>query len=145
VRWDANRLDHLGCFKVVAIDGDSFRHDPALVVGHSVNVHLESGYKHHTGHMLLFEAKDPLVIFRCRIIGEDHGRGSLPGLHDQRFSGAGSDHSFHFGLAIRAKCRHQYQAEQCQQNYYDRFSVHKPAPLYLRSISMQVRELSDCQ
>jgi hypothetical protein len=84
--------------------------------------------------MLLFEAKEPLVIFRCRIIGEDHGRGSLPGLHDQRFSGAGSDHSFHFGLATRAKCRHQYQAEQCQQNYYDR-----------RSISMQVRGLSDCQ
>jgi hypothetical protein len=36
-------LDHLGRFQVVAIDGDGFCYNPALLGGRSFNVYLESG------------------------------------------------------------------------------------------------------
>jgi hypothetical protein len=78
-------LAHLGRFQVVAVHGDRFRYNPALVIRYSVNVHLESGYKYYTRHFLLLQAKESPVILRSRVISEDHGSGSRPGLHDQSF------------------------------------------------------------
>ena len=113
------RLNHLGCFKVVAIDGDSFRYKSALFVGRSVDVYLESGDKDHTGHLLLVQAKKPPVIFRSRIVGEDDSLVSVRGLHDQRFSGSGNDHSFY--LVICGKGRYRCKQEQGRQTYYNGF------------------------
>jgi hypothetical protein len=113
------RLNHLGCFKVVAIDGDGFRYNSALFVGRSVDVYLESGDKDHIGHLLLVQAKKPPVIFRSRIVGEDDSLVSVRGLHKQRFSGPGSDHSFY--LVISGKGRYRCKQEQGRQTYYNRF------------------------
>ena len=95
------RLNHLGCFKVVAVDRDGFRYNSALLVGCSVDVYFESGDKDHIGHSLLIQAKKSPVIFRCRIVGKDHGRVSVCGLHNQGFSGPGKDHSFYFGICAK--------------------------------------------
>jgi hypothetical protein len=79
-------LDHLSRFQVATVDGDGFRCIPALRVGHSVNVRLASDIS-SVGHLLILQAKKPSVIFRFRIIGEDHDHVALRGLHDQCFSG----------------------------------------------------------
>jgi hypothetical protein len=117
-------LDHFGGFQVIAINGDGFRHYATLLVGRSVHVHLESGYKHHTRHLLLFQAKESSVIFRCRVFREDHGSLFVCALHYQRFSVPGNDHPFDFGL-VRAKNGYRRQKKHCYLSYYNRFSVHK--------------------
>jgi hypothetical protein len=100
------RLDQLGCFQVVAVDRDRFRCNPALVVGHSIDRHFESRYQHNVGQFLSVQAKKPRIVFRSRFIGEDDSNLALRGLHNHRFSGAGNDHSFDFGLvATSAKSR----------------------------------------
>src|SRR6476620_436551 len=78
--------------------------------------------------MLLVQAEKPLVIFRRRIIGEDHGNVSICGLHYQRLSGPGSDHPFNFGF-VAAKSRYGCQEEQCQQTY-NSFPVHSCLSLF---------------
>ena len=91
--------------------------------------------------MLLVQAKEPLVIFGFRIIGEDHSRASLAGLHDQRFSGPGSDHSFDFGF-VTSKRRYRCQKEQCHQTYQHRFSVHNCLPFFSLNSDGNVRRFS---
>jgi hypothetical protein len=49
-------FDHLGGFQVIAIDGDGFRYNLAILSSGSVNVHLESGYQHSSGHFLFAQA-----------------------------------------------------------------------------------------
>jgi hypothetical protein len=49
-------FDHLGGFQVLAIDGDGFRYNLAILSSGSVNVHLESGYQHSSGHFLFAQA-----------------------------------------------------------------------------------------
>ena len=100
------RLDQLGCFQVIAVDRDRFRCNPALVIGHSVDRHLESRYQHNVGQFLSVQAKKPRIVFRSRFIAEDHSNLPLRVLHNHRFAGAGNDHSLDFGLvAASAKSR----------------------------------------
>src|SRR5438477_9925090 len=87
------------------------------------------------------KTKEPLVIFGFRIIGEDHSRASLAGLHDQRFSGPGSDHSFDFGF-VTSKRRYRCQKEQCHQTYQHRFSVHNCLPFFSLNSDGNVRRFS---
>ena len=55
-------FDHLGGFQVIAIDGDGFRYNLAIFPSGSVNVHLESGYQHRSGHFLFAQAKKTFVV-----------------------------------------------------------------------------------
>jgi hypothetical protein len=120
-------LDHLGCFQVIAIDSDRLRYKPALVVGASINGHLESRYKHHIGHIVLAESKEPGVIFGFGVIGQNYGSVSIAGPHNQCVSGPGDNHSFDF---VGGKGEYRSQKKQRHQAYYNRFAVHSSLSLF---------------
>ena len=65
------------------------------------HLHLEPRYKRCAGQELLVQAKEPLVISYFRSIGENHGSGSVPDVHNQCFSGASSNHSVDLGFVAR--------------------------------------------
>jgi hypothetical protein len=87
-------LNHLSRLQIVAIDSDRLGHNPALFVGISVNVHFEPRDKDNAGQIIFPESKETGVIFSPRVVGEDHGGGSVSRPHGQRFAGSVNDHSF---------------------------------------------------